>query len=89
MDIKEPQYKPRVYQGRNRQCSYRQDNNRLRERSYSRDHAQYRGRGNYNNRGYRPNYRAGSRSGSKNDYGNRRNDSLVEVWYSLEQYIGL
>ena len=47
MDKKESQYKPRVYQGRNRGCSYRQDNYRSRERSYSRDHAQYcRGRGN-------------------------------------------
>ena len=41
MDEKESQYKPRVYQGRNRGCSYRQDNYRSRERSYSRDHVQY------------------------------------------------
>ena len=70
---KESQYKPRVYQGGNRRCSYRQDNYRSMERSYSRDHAQYsRGRGNYSNRGYRSNYRARSRSG--NDYGNGMND---------------
>ena len=50
MDKKEPQYKPRVYQGRNRGHSYRQDNYRSRERSYSRDCAQYRGTGNYSNR---------------------------------------
>ena len=73
MDKKDSQYKPRVYQGRNRGHSYRQDNYRSRERSYSRDCAQYdRGRGNYNNRGYRSNYGARSRSG--NDCGNRRND---------------
>ena len=46
MDKKESQYKPRVYQGRNRGCGYRQDNYRSRERSYSRDCTQYnRGRG--------------------------------------------
>ena len=73
MDKKESQYKPRVYQGRNRGCGYRQNNYRSRERSYRRDCTQYsRGRGNYNNRGYRSNYRARSRS--RNDYGNRRND---------------
>ena len=65
MDKKEPQYKSRVYQGRNRGHSYRQDNHRSRERSYCRDHAQYRGRGNYSNRDCRPNYRARSRSRSK------------------------
>ena len=77
MAKKEPLYKPRVYQGRNRGSSYRQDNYRSRERSYSRDHAQYRGRGNYSNRGYRSNYRARSRPRSRNDYGNRRNDRFV------------
>ena len=73
MDKKESEYKPRVFQGRNRGCSYRQDNYRSRERSYSRDHTQYnRGRGNYINRGYRSNYT--TRSRSRNNYGNRRND---------------
>ena len=75
MDKKEPQYKPRVYQGRNRGHSYRQNNYRSRERSYSRDCTQYnRGRGNYFSRDYRSNYRARSRS--RNDYGNRRNDKF-------------
>ena len=32
MDKKESQYKPRIYQCRNRGCSYRQDNYRSRER---------------------------------------------------------
>ena len=59
LDKKESQYKPRVYQGRNRGCSYRQDNYRSRERRYSRDCTQNdRRRGNYVNRGYRSNYRA-------------------------------
>ena len=75
MDKKESQYKPRIYQVRNRGCSYRQDNYRSRARSYSRDCAQYsRGRENYSNRGYRSNYRARSRLRSRNDYGNKRND---------------
>ena len=51
MDKEEPQYKPRVYQGRTRGRGYRKDNYRSRERLYSRDHTQYRGRGNYSNRG--------------------------------------
>ena len=73
MDKKESQYKSRVYQGRNRDHGYRQENYRCRERSYSSDCVQYnRGRGNYINTGYRSNYRARSRS--RNDYGNTRND---------------
>ena len=38
MDRRETQYRPRVYQGRNRGCGNRQDNYRSRERSFSRDH---------------------------------------------------
>ena len=41
MDRRETQYRPRIYQGRNRGFSHRQVNYRPRERSYSRDHAQY------------------------------------------------
>ena len=73
MHRRETQYRPRIYQGRNRACGHRQENYRPRERSHSRDCAQYnRGRGNHNNRGYKSNYRARSRS--RNGYGNRRND---------------
>ena len=68
LDRREDQYRPRIYQGRGRGCSYRQNNYRSRNRSYSRDQYQnnYRGRANYNNRGgnrnYRSNYRDNSRS---------------------------
>ena len=41
MDRGETQYRPSIYQGRNRGCSNRPENYRSRERSYSRDHAQY------------------------------------------------
>ena len=53
LDRREDQYRTRVYQGRGRGCSYRQNNYRSRNRSYSRDWYQnnYGGRGNYNNRG--------------------------------------
>ena len=77
LDRRETQYRPKVYQARNRGCSQRQDSCRSRDRSYSRDHGQCnnRGRGNYNNdRNYRPNYRARDRS--RNGYGNRRNNGL-------------
>ena len=68
LDRREDQYRPRIYQGRGRGCSYRQNNHRYRNRSYSKDWYQnnYRGRGNYNNRdgnrNYRSNYRDNSRS---------------------------
>ena len=68
LDKREDQYRPRVYQGGGRGCSYRQNNYGSRNRSYSRDQYQnnYRGRRNYNNRGgnrnYRSNYRGNSRS---------------------------
>ena len=68
LDRREDQYRPRVYQGRGRGCSYRQINYGSRNRSYSRDWYQnnYRGRRNYNNSGgnrnYRSNYRDNGRS---------------------------
>ena len=78
---REDQHRPRMYQGRCRGHSYRQNNYRSRNRSYSRDWYQnnYRGRGNYNNRGgnrnYRSIYRKNSRSQDRNNYrdGNRYN----------------
>ena len=81
-DRREDQYRPRVYQGRSRGCSYRQNNYNSRDRSHSRDmyHNSYRGRRNYNNRGgnknYRSNYRDNSRSRDRNSYrnGNRYNN---------------
>ena len=76
LDKQETQYKPKVYQGRNRECRQRQDSYRSRDRSYSRDHSQYNYQGrasyNYNNRNYRSNYR--SRDRSRNGYGDRRNN---------------
>ena len=48
LDRKENQYRPRIYQDRNRGCGQRQDSYRSRDRSYSRDHSQYN-----NNRGRR------------------------------------
>ena len=68
LDRREDQYRPRIYQGRGRGCIYRQNNYTSRNISYSRDQYQnnYRGRGNYNNKGgnrnYRSNYRDNSRS---------------------------
>ena len=74
LDKRDNQYRPRIYQGRNRSHGYRQNNYRSRNRSYSRDHYQnnYRGRGNYSgnrgNRNYRSNYRDSSRSRRRNNY---------------------
>ena len=50
LDRRETQYRPRMYQVRNRGCRHRQDSYISRDRSYSRDHSQYsnRGRRNYN-----------------------------------------
>ena len=67
LDRRDNQYRPRIYQGRGRGCSYRHNNYRSRNRSYSRDQYQnnYRARGNYNkggNRNYRSIYRDSSRS---------------------------
>ena len=63
MDKREMQYKPQVYQGRNRgQNRNGQDNYQSRNRSFSRDRNQaFRGRGNYNRNNYRSNYRGRSR----------------------------
>ena len=49
LDRRDDQYRPRIYQGRNRGCSYRQNTYRSRNRYYSREWYQnnYRGRGNY------------------------------------------
>ena len=41
LDKQDTQYKPKVYQGRNRGCRQRQDSYRSRDRSYSRDCNQY------------------------------------------------
>ena len=41
LDKQETQYKPKIYQGRNRGCRQRQDSYRSRNRSYSRDCGQY------------------------------------------------
>ena len=74
LDRREDQYRTRVYQSRGRGCSYRQNNYRSRNRSYSRDQYQnnYRSRGNYNNRGgngnYRSNYRNNNRYHDRNSY---------------------
>ena len=67
LDRREDQYRSRVYQGRGRGHGYRQNNYRSRNRSYSRDHYQnnYRGRGNYNNRGGNRNYRSNNRDNSR------------------------
>ena len=53
--------------GRGRGYAYRQNNYRSRNRSYSRDQYQnnYRGRGNYNNRGGNRNYRSNYRDNSR------------------------
>ena len=46
LDRREDQYRPKIYQGRNSGCGYRQNNYRSRNRSYSRDQYQnnYRGK---------------------------------------------
>ena len=65
LDREEAQYRPTVYQNRGRGCAQRQNNYEYRNRSYSPDRNQTysRGIGNfqYNERGYRPNYRNRSR----------------------------
>ena len=76
LDRREDQYRPRVYQGRGRGHSYRQNNYRSRNRSYSRDQYQnnYRGRGNYNNRGGNRNYRSNYRDNSRSQETTRNNN---------------
>ena len=63
MDKRGMQYKPQVYQSRNRdQNRNSQDNYQSRNRSFSRDRNQsFRDRGNYNRNSYRSNYRGRSR----------------------------
>ena len=76
------QYKPKIYQGRNRGCGHRQERYGSRDRSYSRQCGLYNGnrgrRGNKNNSNYSGrNYRP--RNSNNGDYqrNNWYNDSLV------------
>ena len=62
MDRKQPQYKPKIYQGRSQNQNTGRQNFTPRNRSFSRGRSQGGNRGNYNNRNnYRPNYRNRSR----------------------------
>ena len=62
MDRKQPQYKPKIYQGRPRNQNTGRQNFTPRNRSFSRGRNQHGNRGNYNNRNnYRQNYRNRSR----------------------------
>ena len=62
MDRKQPQYKPKIYQGRSQYQNSGQQNFTPRNRSFSRGRNQGGNRGNYNNRNYyQPNYRNRSR----------------------------
>ena len=84
----EAQYRPTVYQNRNRGCRQRQNSYGCRNRSYSQDRNQSynRGRGNlYQNRNYGPNYRA--RSGSRNyGYGNGYRGNYSSQNYRRDNY---
>ena len=63
MDRKQPQYKPKIYQGRPQNQNTGQQNVTPRNRSFSRGRNQGGNRGNYNNwNNYRQNYRNRSRS---------------------------
>ena len=80
MDRKQPQYKPKIYQGRSQNQKAGQQNFTPRNRSFSRGRNQSGNRGNYNNRNNnRPNYgnrsrgrwnnhRSGDRSGNYPNY---------------------
>ena len=80
MDRKQPQYKPKIYQGRSQNQNTGRQNFTPRNRSFSRGRNQGGNRGNYNNRNnYRPNYRnrlrgrwnnhrSGDRSGNYPNY---------------------
>ena len=80
MDGKQPQYKPKIYQGRSQNQNTGQQNFTARNGSFSRGRNQGGNRGNYNNRNnYRPNYRnrlrgrwnnhrSGDRSGNYPNY---------------------
>ena len=62
MERKQPQYKPKIYQGRSRNQNTGQQNCTPRNRSFSRGRNQGGNRGNNNNRNnYSPNYRNRSR----------------------------
>ena len=62
MDRKQPQYKPKIYQGRPQNQNAGRLNFTPRNRSFSRGRNQGGNRGNYNNwNNYRPNYRNRSR----------------------------
>ena len=62
MDRKQPQYKPKIYQGRSQNQNTGRQNFTPRNRSFSRGRNQGGNRGNYNNgNNYRPNYRNRSR----------------------------
>ena len=77
LDRREAQYRPKIFQGRNRGPGQRQDRYRSRDRSNSRECGQYNNNNrarrnynsNYNDRNYRSNYRDNSRSGNRNSYG--------------------
>ena len=85
LDGREAQYRPKIFQGRNRGCRQRQHRYRSRDGSHSRECGQHnnnsRGRrnydnGNYSDRNYRSNYGDNSRSrnrGRNNRYDNRSN----------------
>ena len=88
MDRKQPQYKPKIYQGRPQNQNVGRQNLTPRNRSFSRGRNQGGNRGNYNNRNnYRPNYRnrsrgrwnnhrSGERSGNYPHYNRRGNTRL-------------
>ena len=62
MDRKQPQYKPKIYQGRSQNQNAARQNFTPRNRSFNRGRNQGGNRGIYNNRNnYRPNYRNRSR----------------------------
>ena len=85
MDRKQPQYKPKIYQGSSQNQNTGRQNFTPRNRSYSIERNQGGNRGNYNNRNnYRPNYRnrsrgrwnnhrSGDRSGNYPNYNRRGN----------------
>ena len=88
MDRKQPQYKPKIYQGRSQNQNTGRQNFTPRNRSFSTGRNQGDTKGNYNNRNnYRPNYRnrsrgrwnnhrSGDRSGNYPHYNRRGNTRL-------------
>ena len=76
MDRKQPQYKPKIYQGWSQNQNIRRQNFTPRNRSFSRGRNQGGNRGNYNNRNnYRPNYRNRSRDRWNNHRSGDRSDN--------------